>query len=393
VKLRTLDDLDVSGRRVLLRADFNVPLAKEDGTITDDLRIRATLPTIDALLERGALQIVVCSHLGRPKGKPDVAFSLAPVAARLGELLGVQIPLSGTPVGPVPADVRVALLENLRFDPGEEKNDPEFARKLAANGDVYVCDAFGAVHRAHASVVAVAEMLPAAAGRLLQKEVEVLSRLLSDPERPFVAVVGGAKVSDKLSVLRNMLKLVDRLIIGGGMAFTFLAAKGFGVGKSLLEKDQIDNVAELLRDAGDKLMIPTDFVVAAEPKPGVEKKIVAADQIPDDLAGLDIGKETSRAYVDAIRAARTVFWNGPMGVFEVDDFAAGTRAVAAGIAMGDCYSVVGGGDSAAAVKKFGYEEKVSHISTGGGASLEFLEGKTLPGLEVLAQEGPPLRTN
>jgi phosphoglycerate kinase len=383
VKLRTLDDLDVSGKRVLLRADLNVPLSKEDGSIADDLRIKATVPTIRELLEHGASQVVVCSHLGRPKGKTDAALSLTRVAARLEELLAVPIPLSGSPTGPVPGDARVALLENLRFDPGEEKNDPEFAHKLAANGDVYVCDAFGAVHRAHASVVAVAELLPSAAGRLLQEEVEVLSRLLEASERPFVALVGGAKVSDKLSVLGNLLGLVDKLIIGGGMCFTFLAAKGYGVGKSLLEKDRIEDVAELMREAGDKLMIPTDVVVASEPKPGVAKKIVPADQIPEDLAGFDIGKETSRAYVDAVRASRTVFWNGPMGVFEVDDFAAGTRAVAAAIAMGDCYSVVGGGDSAAALRKFGYAEKVSHISTGGGASLEFLEGKTLPGLVPL----------
>lgn len=383
MKLRTLDDLDVSGKRVLLRADFNVPLSKEDGSITDDLRIRATVPTIRELFDRRASQVVCASHLGRPKGQPNAALSLAPVARRLGELLDLQIPLSGTAIGPAPSDARVALLENLRFDPGEEKNDPAFASKLAANGDVYVDDAFGAVHRAHASVVAVAELLPSAAGLLLQREVEVLSGLLEAPERPFVAVVGGAKVTDKLTVLRNLLGLVDRLIIGGGMAFTFFAAKGYGVGRSLLEEDRIEDVAALMRDAGDRLLIPSDVVVASEPKAGVAKRIVPADAIPDDLAGLDIGKETSRAYVDAIRAARTVFWNGPMGVFEVDDFAAGTRAVAAAIAMGDCYSVVGGGDSAAALAKFGYADKVSHISTGGGTSLEFLEGKTLPGLKVL----------
>ncbi|MGH2785034.1 MAG: phosphoglycerate kinase, partial [Actinomycetota bacterium] len=240
-----------------------------------------------------------------------------------------------------------------------------------------------AVHRAHASVVAAAELLPSAAGRLLQKEVEVLSRLLEDPERPFVAVVGGAKVSDKLSVLRNLLKLVDKLIIGGGMCFTFLAAKGYGVGKSLLEADQVPEVQALMRDAGDKLLLPIDIVVASAPEPGVEKRIVPADAIPDDLTGFDIGKESARAYVDAIRTARTVFWNGPMGVFEVDDFAAGTRAVAAGIAKSDCYSVIGGGDSAAALEKFGYADEVSHISTGGGASLEFLEGRELPGLVPL----------
>jgi phosphoglycerate kinase len=383
VKLRTLDGLDVSGRRVLLRADFNVPLSKDDGSIADDLRIRATLPTIRELLDRGATQVVACSHLGRPKGRPKPELSLAPVARRLGELLGQSVPLSPGASGPVPPDAPVALLENLRFDPGEEKNDPAFAAKLAANGDAYVDDAFGAVHRAHASVVGVAGLLPGAAGRLLEREVEVLTKLLESPDRPFVAVVGGAKVSDKLSVLRNLLERVEKLLIGGAMCFTFFAAKGYGVGRSLLEEDQIDNVAALIREAGDKLMIPTDIVVASEPKPGLPKEIVPADQIPGDLAGYDIGKETSRAYVDAIRAAKTVFWNGPMGVFEVEDFASGTRAVAAAIAKSHCYSVVGGGDSAAAIRKFGYADEVSHISTGGGASLEFLEGKTLPGLVPL----------
>ena len=383
MKLRTLDGLDVSGRRVLLRADFNVPLSKEDGSIADDLRITATIPTIHELFERGATQVVACSHLGRPKGKPVPELSLVAVARGLGGLLGESVPLSLGPTGPVPPYARVAMLENLRFDPGEEKNDPGFAAKLAANGETYVDDAFGAVHRAHASVVGLAQLLPGAAGRLLEREVEVLSKLLESPDRPFVAVVGGAKVSDKLSVLRNLLARVDRLLVGGAMCFTFLAAKGYGVGRSLLEKDQVDNVAALIQEAGDKLMIPTDIVVASELKHGASKRIIRADQIPDSLAGYDIGKETSRAYVDAIRAARTVFWNGPMGVFEVDDFAAGTRAVAAAIAKSDCYSVVGGGDSAAALRMFGYADEVSHISTGGGASLEFLEGKTLPGLVPL----------
>jgi phosphoglycerate kinase len=385
VELKTLDDLEVAGRRVLLRADLNVPLSKADGSITDDLRIRATLPTIRELLDKGAERVVVCSHLGRPKGAVKPELSLRPVAARLGDLLGEDVPLAATPTGPVPDGARVALLENLRFDPGEEKNDPSFAAALAELGDVYVDDAFGAVHRAHASVAAIAGILPAAAGRLLEKEVEVLSKLLESPERPFAAVVGGAKVSDKLSVLHNLLERVDKLLIGGAMCFTFLAAKGFGVGRSLVERDQVDAVGALMKEAGDKLMIPTDVVVAAEMKAGAAKQLVAADSIPDDLAGYDIGKETSRAYVDAIRASKTVFWNGPMGVFEIDDFDAGTRAVAAAIAKSDCYSVVGGGDSAAALAKFGYADQVSHISTGGGASLEFLEGKTLPGLVPLLQ--------
>jgi phosphoglycerate kinase len=383
VFLRTIDYLDVAGKRVLLRADFNVPLSKQDGSIVDDLRIRATLPTIEELFERGAGRIVVCSHLGRPKGKPDPKYSLAPVAARLGDLLGNDVPLCDTPTGPVPDGARVVLLENLRFDPGEESNDRALAERLAGLADVYVNDAFGAVHREHASVVAIAELLPSAAGKLLEKEVAVLSKLLTSPDRPFVAVVGGAKVSDKLKVLRRLLDLVDRVLIGGGMSFTFLAAKGYGVGKSLLESDQVPAITELLRDAGDKIMLPTDIVVARAPEAGVEKRVVPADEIPDDLGGFDIGKETCRAYVDAIRAARTVFWNGPMGVFEVDDFDAGTRAVAAAIAKSDSYSVIGGGDSAAALRKFGYADEVSHISTGGGASLEFLEGKELPGLVPL----------
>ena len=381
--LRTLDDLDVADKRVLLRADLNVPLSKEDGSIADDLRIRATLPTLKEIRERGARQVIVCSHLGRPKGKANPELSLAPVAERLSELLGEKVPLVSSPTGPVEVGGPVVLLENLRFDPGEEKNDPAFARALADLADVYVDDAFGAVHRAHASVVGVAELLPNAAGRLLEKEVEVLTGLLEDPARPFMAVLGGAKVSDKLTVLENLLTRVDKLLIGGGMCFTFLKAKGYEVGRSLLETDQVEAVAGLIKQAGDKLLIPTDVVVAAEPKANADKKQVSAHAIPSDLAGYDIGKETSRAYVDAIRAAETVFWNGPMGVFEVDDFAAGTRAVAAAIAKGDCYSVVGGGDSAAALEKFGYAHEVSHISTGGGASLGFLEGKELPGLVPL----------
>jgi phosphoglycerate kinase len=383
MKLRTLDDLDVAGGRVLLRADFNVPLDKATGEIGDDMRVRATIPTIRELFDRGASRVVCCSHLGRPKGRPDPKYSLAPIATRLGEILGEAVPLAPSPTGPVPDEARIGLLENLRFDPGEESNDPAFARRLASLADSYVDDAFGAVHRAHASVVGVAELLSSAAGRLLEKEVAVLTRLLESPERPFVAVVGGAKVSDKLKVLRRLLRLVDRLLIGGGMSFTFLAAKGYGIGRSLLEPDQIDEVAALMKEAGDRLQVPADIVVAPEPVAGAPKRIVPADAIPDDLAGFDIGKETCRIYVDVIRASRTVFWNGPMGVFEVDDFAAGTRAVAAAIAMGAAFSVVGGGDSAAALRKFGYADKVSHISTGGGASLEFLEGKELPGLVPL----------
>jgi phosphoglycerate kinase len=381
LKLRTLDDLDVAGKRVLVRADFNVPLV--GGAVADDTRITATVPTIRELRERGAAQVVCCSHLGRPKGELNPKYSLAPVAERLASLLGRPVPLSPTPTGPVDAASEVALLENLRFDPGEEKNDQEFAGKLAANADVYVDDAFGAVHRAHASVSAVASMLPGAAGRLLEREVDVLSRLLEAPERPFLAILGGAKVSDKLAVVGSLLERVDRIAIGGAMCFTFFLARGLDVGRSLVELEHVDDVRALMRKAGDRLLLPLDVVVAAKPEPGVETRTVPVDEIPHDLAGYDIGPQTCRAYVDAIRASRTVFWNGPMGIFEVPDFDGGTRAVAAGVAKSDAYSVVGGGDSGAALVQFGYAGEVDHLSTGGGASLEFLEGRELPGLVPL----------
>lgn len=381
MKLRTLDGLDVAGKRVLLRADFNVPL--KGVQITDDLRIRATLPTIMELLGRGASQVIACSHLGRPKGEPNPRYTLAPVADRLTDLLGMPVPLAVTPTGPVGGGARVFLLENLRFDPGEETNDATFAGKLAALADVYVNDAFGAAHRAHASVAAAAERLPNAAGRLLEREVTVLSRLLEAPERPFVAVIGGAKVSDKLPVLSRLLEHVDRIAIGGAMCFTFFLARGLEIGRSLAEPDQVDSVRALMETAGERLLLPVDVVVAEKPQTGVVTRTVPVDAIPHDLAGYDIGSQTCRNYVDAIRAARTVFWNGPMGVFEVAEFDGGTRAVAAGIAKGPAYSVVGGGDSGAALLKFGYADEVDHLSTGGGASLEFLEGKTLPGLVPL----------
>lgn len=380
MKLRTLDDLDVTGKRVLVRADFNVPL--DGGAIADDFRIRAAIPTIDELIRRGATHLVLCSHLGRPKGAPDPAFSLAPVAARLGELLGKPVALASRPDGPV-GDDPITLLENVRFHPGETKNDPAFAAALAALADCYVDDAFGAAHRAHASVAGVASLLPSAAGRLLEKEIAVLSRLLDAPERPFVAVLGGAKVSDKLKVIENLLDVVDRLLIGGAMCFTFYAANGFPIGRSLFEPDQVSTVKRLMSEAGDKLMIPVDVVVAAEPKAGVSVTEVDAAGIPDDQAGYDIGPNACRAYVDAIRGAKTVFWNGPMGIFEVPPFDKGTRAVAAAIAKGPAYSVVGGGDSALALDRFGYAGDIDHVSTGGGASLEFLEGRSLPGLEPL----------
>jgi phosphoglycerate kinase len=381
VKLRTLDDLDVAAKRVLLRADFNVPL--ESGNISDDFRIRATVPTILELIARHADGVVICSHLGRPRGKPDPTYTLAPVADRLGELLGMPVPLTETPTGPV-GGATVTLLENLRFDPGEEKNDAAFADALAALAGAYVDDAFGAVHRAHASVVGVAERLPSAAGLLLQKEVAVLTRLIEDPARPFLAVVGGAKVSDKLPVLSKLLEHADRLAVGGAMCFTFFAARGLSVGRSLMEPDQVDAVRALIDAAGDRLLLPVDVVVAQKAEKGAAARTVPVDAIPLDTAGYDIGAQTCRAYVDAIRQARTVFWNGPMGVFEIAEFDGGTRAVAAAIAKGPAYSVVGGGDSGAALVRFGYADEVDHLSTGGGASLEFLEGKTLPGLVPLS---------
>jgi phosphoglycerate kinase len=381
VKLRTIDDLNVDGKRVLLRADFNVPL--EDGRIADDFRIRAAVPTLTELRERGASQIVACSHLGRPKGRPDPKYTLAPVADRLGSLLGLPVPVTETPLGPVGPMAPVVLLENLRYDPREERNDAGFAQALAGLADVYVDDAFGAAHRAHASVAAVAELLPNAAGRLLEKEVAVLSGLLEHPERPFVAVLGGAKVSDKLKVIERLLDVVDRLLIGGAMCFTFFAAQGLEIGKSLFEPDRVDTVKRLMRSAGDKLMIPSDVVVAADPGDAAGATETGAGAIPRDKAGYDIGPGTCRAYVDAIRAAKTVFWNGPMGIFEKPPFDKGTRAVAAAIAKGAAYSVVGGGDSALALERFGYAGEVGHVSTGGGASLELLEGRTLPGLAPL----------
>jgi phosphoglycerate kinase len=376
MKLRTLDDLEIKDKRVLLREDLNVPL--KDGSIVDDFRIRQSLPTLKELLDKGATRVVIAAHLGRPKGADDPKYSLKPIAERVGGLLDKDVPLIPRPEDV--ANAKIQVLENVRFEPGETKNDEGWAKRLAETADVYVDDAFGAVHRAHASVAAVAELLPCAAGRLLQKEIEVLSKLLKGPKRPYVAVVGGAKVSDKLGVLDNLLNVVDRLLIGGAMCFTFFLAQGKPVGRSLVEPDHIAHVTKLMEKAGEKLLLPTDVVVAEKMEPGVQWMQLPADQIPDDMAGFDIGKETSRAYVDVIRSAKTVMWNGPMGVSEIDEFASGTRAVAAGVALGKAYSVVGGGDSIAALEKFGYADKVDHASTGGGAMLEFLEGKQLPGL-------------
>ena len=399
--MRTLDDLlaeGVAGRRVLVRADLNVPLDSDStsgaGSITDDGRIRAVLPTINALRGAGA-RVVVMSHLGRPKGAPDPRYSLQPVADRLGELLGAPVAFATDTVGEQAqqtvsglADGGVALLENLRFNPGEtSKDDAErgaFAAALAAFGDAYVDDAFGAVHRRHASVHDVARLLPHFAGGLVLAEVQVLQRLTESPDRPYAVVLGGSKVSDKLGVIDALLPKVDRMLIGGGMCFTFLAAQGHGVGGSLLEADQIDTCRRLLDEAGDKLVLPTDIVVADDFSAEANTQVVPADAIPDGWKGLDIGPESVVRFAAELAGAGTIFWNGPMGVFELAPFAEGTRGVAQAVADCPGLTVVGGGDSAAAVRTLGLDESVyTHISTGGGASLEYLEGKTLPGLAAL----------
>ncbi|GAB3188382.1 phosphoglycerate kinase [Micromonospora palomenae] len=397
MSIRNLDDLlaeGVSGRRVLVRADLNVPLDKQTGEITDDGRIRAVLPTLSALVSAGA-KVVVCSHLGRPKGAPDPQFSLRPVAGRLGELLDAPVHFAEDTVGDSArstvdalADGQVALLENLRFNKGEtSKDDAErgaFADQLAAFGDAYVDDAFGAVHRKHASVYDVPARLPHAAGRLVLREVEVLSKLTGQPERPYVVVLGGSKVSDKLAVIEALLPTVDRLLIGGGMCFTFLKAQGHEVGTSLLEKEMVETCRNLLERSGGKIMLPVDVVAADAFAPDAAHDTVRADGIPSHRLGLDIGPETVAGFAAALSQAKTIFWNGPMGVFEMAPFAAGTRGVAEAITKADAFSVVGGGDSAAAVRALGLDESsFGHISTGGGASLEYLEGKTLPGIAAL----------
>ncbi|MFO7293274.1 MAG: phosphoglycerate kinase [Actinomycetes bacterium] len=383
----TLDDLNVSERTVLVRSDLNVPL--EDGEVADDFRIRMALPTIQRLREAGA-KVVVCSHLGRPKGA-DPAFSMAPVAARMSELAGFEVRALGAVVGDEvqqavsdagPGDVLV--LENTRFEPGETKNDPDLADRLASLADVFVQDAFGSVHRAHASTVGVAERIRSAAGPLLVAELESLGRFLGAPERPYVVVLGGAKVSDKLGVIENLLPKVDTMLVGGGMCFTLLAARGYEVGSSLVEEDQVDSVRSLLDGPhGDRIRLPSDVVVADAFAEDAAPRIVAADEIPADMMGLDIGPETAESFSEVIRGAQSVFWNGPMGVFEWENFRAGTEAVAKAMAECGGFTAVGGGDSAAALRMLGMEDRVSHLSTGGGAGLELLEGKELPGVAVL----------
>ena len=391
--VRSIDDLgDLRGKRVLVRSDLNVPI--DDGAITDDGRIRASIPTIRALADRGA-RVVVTAHLGRPKGGPDPRYSLAPVAHRLGELLGRPVAFATDTVGESAratvdglADGEVAVLENVRFDPRETSKDDaergELADQLAGFGDAFVSDGFGAVHRKHASVYDVAKRLPHAAGGLVLAEVDVLRGLTESPAHPYAVVLGGAKVSDKLGVIDNLLGSADLLLIGGGMVFTFLAAQGYEIGKSLLEEDQIETVKRYLEQAGDRIVLPVDVVAATAVSADADHEVVPADAIPKDRIGVDIGPESARQFAAKVASAHTVFWNGPMGVAEIPAFAAGTRAVAEALTKVDGLSVVGGGDSAAAVRALGFaDDAFGHISTGGGASLEYLEGKTLPGLAVL----------
>jgi phosphoglycerate kinase len=373
------------GARALVRVDFNVPLT--DGHVDDDLRIATALPTIEELRSRGAA-VVTCGHLGRPKGVPDPKYTMAPVAARLGELLSTHVRLAPAVVGPDveslvgslgPGDV--AMLENLRFEPGETTNAPALVEQLSTLGDVYVNEAFGASHRAHASIVGPPGRLPSAAGLLLQREVDVLSRLLDDPARPFLAVLGGAKVSDKLGVIDALLERCDTILVGGAMAFTFEVARGGEVGDSLVEIDMVDTCRRLLET--DRIRIPTDLVAAQDIDADAETRVVAADSVPGGWKGLDIGPDTAGAFVDEIAGAATVLWNGPMGVFEVAPFAEGTRRVAEAVASCAAFTVVGGGDSAAAIRQMGFADRVDHVSTGGGASLELIERGDLPGLEAL----------
>ncbi len=384
-------DIDLKGKKVLLRCDFNVPQDKATRAITDDKRIRAAIPTINYLLEQGAA-VIACSHLGKPKGEIKPELSLAPVAVRLAELLGREVIFAADTIGEdakakaaVLKGGEIMLLENLRFDKREEKNDPEFAKALADMAEVFVSDAFGTVHRAHASTAGVADYLPAVSGLLIQKELEIMGGALAAPARPFVAILGGAKVSDKIAVINNLLDKADTIIIGGGMAYTFLKAQGHTIGKSLLEEDRLDYAREMVAKAeekGVKLLLPQDNLCAAEFSASAEAVPCGLD-IPEGMMGMDIGAKTVEVYSAAVKGAGTVVWNGPMGVFEFDAFAEGTRAVARALAESGAITIVGGGDSAAAVEQLGFADKMTHISTGGGASLEFLEGKALPGVVCL----------
>jgi 3-phosphoglycerate kinase len=387
---RSVRDLDVRGKRVLVRVDFNVPV--KDGEVTDDTRIQRALPTIQYLLSGGAHPVLI-SHLGRPKGEPDPKYAMDPVAKRLEELLGEPVLKLDAAVGPeVEKELEswdgrgTILLENSRFHPGETKNDPELSEQLASLADLYVNDAFGAAHRAHATTVGVAERLPAAAGLLLEEEVDYLDAVLENPERPFVAILGGAKVSDKLGVIESLLEVADTLLIGGAMCFTFFKARSYEVGNSLVEDDYLEEAKRLMDEAGEKLVLPVDVVVADEVEESAESETVGVDAIPPGRMGLDIGPRTIELFKEHISGAKTIFWNGPMGVFEIDAFARGTEGVARAVASSAATSVIGGGDSVAAVRKLGLEDEMSHISTGGGASLEYVEGKELPGVAALPEK-------
>ena len=383
---KTVRDIDVQGRKVLVRCDFNVPL--DGDRITDDRRITGALPTISYLVDHGAI-VILASHLGRPKGvTPE--FTLAPVAKRLSELLGKDVPLLPDCVGDavktrisagVPGDV--FLLENVRFHPEEEKNDPVFAAELASLADLYVNDAFGTAHRAHASTEGVAHILQGVAGFLIEKEIDYLGQAVENPKRPFIAIMGGSKVKDKIALIDNLLPKVDKLLVGGGMVFTFLKAQGYEIGNSLLDATSIDYSLKLLHEHGDKIVLPIDIVVSEKLSPDAEATVVNADSIPEGMIGADIGPASQTLFASIIHASGTALWNGPMGVFEMLPFESGTRAVAQALADSHCLSIVGGGDSAAAVEKFGLAEEMSHVSTGGGASLEFLEGRELPGIAAL----------
>lgn len=388
---KSVKDIDVKGKVVFCRVDFNVPM--KDGKVTDDTRIRAALPTIEYLTGQGA-KVLLASHLGRPKGQVTEELRLTPVAKRLQELLGQEVKKAdeayGDNVKKQISDLKegdVLVLENVRFYPGEEKNDPELSKAFADLADVYVNDAFGAAHRAHASTAGIAAYLPAVSGFLMQKELEVLGKAISNPDRPFTAIIGGAKVKDKIGVIESLLDKVDNLIIGGGLAYTFVKALGHGVGKSLLEEDKVDLAKSFMdraKEKGVNFLIPTDVLVADDFSNDANTSIVPISEIPSDLEALDIGIETREKYADVIKNSKLVVWNGPMGVFEIDAFAKGTKAIAEALAEAkDTYSVIGGGDSAAAVEKFGLADQMSHISTGGGASLEFMEGKELPGVTAL----------
>ncbi len=389
---KTVRDINVAGKKVLVRCDFNVPIDSQTGKITDNRRIRAAIPTIQYLLDNNA-KVILCSHLGRPKGEVNPKYSLKPVAEELSKLLGKEVKLAKDVIGPdaekLTSNMKnqdVVLLENVRFHKEEEKNDPEFAKKLASFAEIYVNDAFGTAHRAHSSTAGVADYLPAVSGFLIEKELEFLGKALENPERPFVAILGGAKVSDKIGVIENLLEKVDTLIIGGGMAYTFYKALGHDIGTSICEEDKIDLAKTILEKAKQKnvkLLLPLDNHVSSEYSNDGEDKFVDKEEIPDGFMGLDIGPKTIEAFKEAIKTAKTVLWNGPLGVTEFPKFAEGTRAIANALAQSQAVTIIGGGDSAAAIEKMGLADKMTHISTGGGASLEFLEGKVLPGIDCL----------